>query len=67
MHTQKAAFDDVTLAYQVLGDDRQATPLLMIMGLTGVKEDWAELPRQLHRFHGNPGIHRYHMEERQRF
>jgi pimeloyl-ACP methyl ester carboxylesterase len=47
MHTQKAAFDDVTLAYQVLGDDRQATPLLMIMGLTGVKEDWAALPAQL--------------------
>ena len=47
MATQKADFGDVSIAYRILGAKRDATPLLMIMGLTAVKEDWAELPEQL--------------------
>lgn len=45
--TQKATFDDVTLAYRILNHGHEATPLLMIQGLTAVKEDWADLADQL--------------------
>lgn len=45
--TQKAAFDDVTLAYRILNRGHAATPLLMIQGLTAVKEDWAGLAEAL--------------------
>jgi len=41
--TQFLVHNDVKLAYQVYPGKATATPLVMIMGLAGVKEDWRKL------------------------
>jgi len=37
----------VRIAYHLLNESALARPLLMIMGLSGVKEDWHDLPERL--------------------
>ena len=34
---------DVKIAYQILGEESEQTPLVMVVGLSGVKEDWRNL------------------------
>lgn len=41
--TQFLVRNDIKLAYQVYPGEVAATPLVMIMGLAGVKEDWRQL------------------------
>lgn len=48
-HPRQAYSGTVRLAYAVYGESASATPLLMIMGLSGVKEDWHDLPQWLAR------------------
>ena len=42
-----ALFPDVQLAYRVYNAAAPGLPLMMVMGWTGVKEDWDELPIEL--------------------
>ncbi|MBV1872223.1 MAG: alpha/beta hydrolase [Gammaproteobacteria bacterium] len=39
--------DDVKIAYQVLGEQSDQIPLVMVIGLSGVKEDWRHLSANL--------------------
>lgn len=39
--------DKIKIAYQVLGETSKQPPLLMIIGLSGVKEDWRSLSHNL--------------------
>ncbi|HBG32105.1 alpha/beta fold hydrolase [Candidatus Macondimonas diazotrophica] len=48
-HPRQAYSGTVRLAYSVYGESVSAAPLLMIMGLSGVKEDWHDLPQWLAR------------------
>jgi len=41
--------DGATLAYRLVGDEQNATPLVMVMGWSGVKEDWHGLDARLAR------------------
>lgn len=43
MQTSFLDLPDVRLAYQVLNPDLASLPLVMVMGWTGVKEDWESL------------------------
>ncbi len=45
--TRKTVRDNVQVAWQMLGADRDGPPLVMVMGLTGVKEDWRRLATTL--------------------
>lgn len=45
--TQIICVNDTKIAYQVKGEVSDDYPLVMVMGLSGVKEDWAELADRL--------------------
>ena len=47
MHTQYCHARQFKQAYQVLNGNHANTPLVMVMGLSGVKEDWAPLAEAL--------------------
>lgn len=45
--TQTICVNDTKIAYQIKGEASDNYPLVMVMGLSGVKEDWAELAKVL--------------------
>lgn len=47
--TQFVSINQTKIAYQVLGEAGDQYPLVMVMGLSGVKEDWLELSQSLAR------------------
>ena len=45
--TEYIKIEEVRIAYQVKGEQSDNCPLVMVMGLSGVKEDWGDLVSQL--------------------